>query len=69
MAQRVTPGLAHPVRAPRMSAVSPAMRARMLAELDRIGAEENVVILIAAERGSRAWGFHSADRDYDVRFV
>jgi predicted nucleotidyltransferase len=37
-------------------------------ELDRIEREESVRILYACESGSRAWGFESADSDYDVRF-
>ena len=49
--------------------VSPEMRVRIEAELSRIETEEDVTILFAIESGSRAWGFHSPDSDYDVRFV
>ena len=49
--------------------VSSTMRARILAELDDIETNEGVRILLAVESGSRAWGFHSPDSDYDVRFV
>lgn len=44
-------------------------RDRIASELDRIEQEEQVRILYACESGSRAWGFPSADSDYDVRFV
>lgn len=37
-----------------------------LAEIER---EEGVRVVYACESGSRAWGFPSADSDYDVRFV
>ena len=37
--------------------------------LDKIEARYNVKILLAAEAGSRAWGFASPDSDYDVRFI
>jgi hypothetical protein len=40
-----------------------------LNKLQVIETEKNVTILFAIESGSRAWGFHSPDSDYDVRFV
>lgn len=52
-----------------MTAVSEAMRAEIISRLASIAEEENVRILFAIESGSRAWGFHSPDSDYDVRFV
>lgn len=39
---------------------------RRLAEIE---AREEVRVLLAIESGSRAWGFASADSDFDVRFV
>ncbi len=50
-------------------AVSQAMREDIETALSAIEAEEGVRILFAIESGSRAWGFHSPDSDYDVRFV
>lgn len=38
-------------------------------ELSAIEQRENIRILLAAESGSRAWGFASPDSDYDVRFI
>jgi len=38
-------------------------------KLAQIAREEGVRILLAVESGSRAWGFHSPDSDYDVRFL
>jgi uncharacterized protein len=49
--------------------LSPAVRARFCAALDRIQAEQGVTVLYACESGSRAWGFASPDSDYDVRFI
>ncbi|MEM9996730.1 MAG: nucleotidyltransferase domain-containing protein [Bacteroidota bacterium] len=52
-----------------MSAVSVPIRAEILDRLRAIEAEEDVRIVYACESGSRAWGFPSADSDYDVRFL
>ncbi len=45
------------------------MRETILSRLDEIEATEQVKILYACESGSRAWGFPSADSDFDVRFL
>jgi predicted nucleotidyltransferase len=45
------------------------IRESVLSCLDRIEDEEDVRIVYACESGSRAWGFASADSDYDVRFI
>ncbi len=37
--------------------------------LTALAEAENVRILFAIESGSRAWGFPSADSDYDIRFI
>lgn len=42
---------------------------QIISELKSIEREEDVCILLAVESGSRAWGFPSADSDYDVRFI
>lgn len=49
--------------------IPPATATRIAAELDRIERTRDVAILFAIESGSRAWGFHSPDSDFDVRFV
>mgnify|MGYP000958089761 FL=1 len=38
-------------------------------KLEEIEKQEHVKIILAVESGSRAWGFDSADSDYDVRFL
>jgi len=45
------------------------IRGRIEAELSAIEAAEGIRIFYACESGSRAWGFPSADSDYDVRFL
>jgi uncharacterized protein len=45
------------------------IRHRIISRLKEIEEKEKVRILYACESGSRAWGFPSADSDYDVRFV
>jgi uncharacterized protein len=37
--------------------------------LESLEFAENMVVLLAVESGSRAWGFPSVDSDYDVRFI
>jgi uncharacterized protein len=46
-----------------------SMKEEILRRLGLIEAEENVNIFYACESGSRAWGFPSADSDWDVRFI
>lgn len=45
------------------------MKAKILEKLKQIEQEKGVQILFACESGSRAWGFASPDRDYDIRFI
>lgn len=45
------------------------IHARILARLDAIESREDVRVVLAVESGSRAWGFASADSDWDVRFL
>lgn len=49
--------------------IPPDVRALILARLDEVTRAERVRIVLAVESGSRAWGFASADSDYDVRFL
>lgn len=42
---------------------------RIQQSLETVESREDVVVLLAVESGSRAWGFASVDSDYDVRFV
>lgn len=45
------------------------MTPKILEKLKEIEAKRNIEILLAAESGSRAWGFASPDSDYDIRFI
>jgi predicted nucleotidyltransferase len=45
------------------------MNEEITKRLDQIEKDEDVTIFYACESGSRAWGFPSADSDYDVRFI
>lgn len=45
------------------------MTTQILETLAQIEHDEDVRILYACESGSRAWGFESADSDFDVRFL
>ncbi len=55
---------------PQMATVIPAdIHAEIMQRLRRVERDENVRILLAVESGSRAWGFHSSNSDFDVRFI
>ncbi len=45
------------------------MERAILEALDAVERETGILVLFAAESGSRAWGFPSPDSDWDVRFV
>lgn len=45
------------------------MKKKILDKLAEIERQYDVKILLAAETGSRAWGFESGDSDWDVRFI
>lgn len=45
------------------------LRAEVMRRLAAIERDEGVRILLAVESGSRAWGFHSPDSDFDARFL
>jgi predicted nucleotidyltransferase len=45
------------------------MKEQVLEILEGIEVGHDVRVLYACESGSRAWGFPSADSDYDVRFI
>lgn len=45
------------------------MKRKIQNYLKKIETEKQIKILFACESGSRAWGFHSFDSDYDVRFI
>ena len=49
--------------------IPPDVQALIRARLDEVARAERVRIVLAVESGSRAWGFASADSDYDVRFL
>ena len=45
------------------------MQQIILSHLKEVEQQNSVKVLLAVESGSRAWGFHSAESDWDVRFV
>ncbi len=52
----------------RDAAIDPRIEARIMETISCLEKEHDVRILHAVESGSRAWGFHSPNSDYDVRF-
>lgn len=52
-----------------MSVLQEEVRACVQQRLDEIEKTQDLRVVFACESGSRAWGFASADSDYDVRFL
>src|SRR6476660_157121 len=50
-------------------AIPPDVHTEILRRLAWAEAEHGVRIVMAIESGSRAWGFASPNRDFDVRFI
>lgn len=53
----------------RAEIIDPEIEEQIHKTLETIEHEREVKILHAVESGSRAWGFHSPNSDYDVRFL
>lgn len=45
------------------------MKDIIIKKIKEIEKEKNIKVLYACEAGSRAWGLHAIDSDYDVRFI
>ena len=52
-----------------LSYLCPIMTTEIKTELLRLEQQHEIKILYAVESGSRAWGFASADSDWDVRYI
>ncbi len=56
-------------RATEYPAIATDAALELLHRMQSAEQERQVKIVYAIESGSRAWGFHSPDSDYDCRFV
>ena len=45
------------------------MKQNILSHLKDVEQQYDIKVLYAVESGSRAWGFHSEESDWDVRFI